>query len=236
MILLFSGGLDSYIAYHYLGWYNPGIKISTLYCDLGHRYAVHEVEKVKELIPTTIIDTRLNLADWEEKDANIPMRNAFLSMIASHYDREIILVVQKGEMEIPDRTQKFMEDISKLITRLKVPSRACKIWSPFTQMTKASMVQWYLITGLSEQKLLKTRSCYSAGEKPCGKCSACFRRWVAMSLNDLHEEYESPILLNEKIPDYIRKMMKGKYDAQRTAETLAALIKAGYDVDRYITG
>ena len=87
MILLFSGGLDSYIAWDYLG------RPKTLYFDIGHKYCVHEIERIKELVPDTIIDSRLRLSDWEEKDANIPMRNVFFVMMASFYGDRIVLVV-----------------------------------------------------------------------------------------------------------------------------------------------
>jgi len=100
MILLFSGGLDSFVAWHFLN--NP----PTLYVGLGHRYMVHEIEMVKKLIPATIMETNmLNLGAWEKKDANIPLRNAFLVMIASYYDKDVALIVQQGEMEIMTKTE-----------------------------------------------------------------------------------------------------------------------------------
>jgi len=63
---------------------------------------------------------------------------------------------------------------------------------------------------------------------PCGRCSACFRRWVAFKNNGLEEEYEYPILDYKEIPTYLEKMSVQKYDPQRTFETLNALRIAGY--------
>ena len=219
MILLFSGGLDSWIAYHYLD------KPKTLYCDLGHRYAAHELEMVERLIPNTIIDIRLNLADWEEKDANIPLRNAFLIMIASKYDRDVVLVVQRGEMNIPDRSVHFFNQFGEWLSFLWQDKST--ISTPFFHMTKTQMVEWYLSKGLPKDELLSTRSCYSPGDLPCGACAACFRRWVAFTNNDLSEEYANPIIEYSEIPNYIEKMKLRKYDRLRTEETFKALIKEG---------
>ena len=223
MILLFSGGLDSYIAWEYLN------RPKTIYFDLGHRYAADEVSVVRKLISDTIIDSRLNLADWEEPDANIPMRNAFLVMMASHYDQDIILVVQKGEMEIPDRTRDFLLHSGKEITRLrKNKGRLYVVSSPFIYKTKTQMVRWYIRNQFEMEPLLQTRSCYTPGDLPCGACSACFRRWVAFQNCGVSEKHVKSILNYNKIPEYVEKMMKGEYDKQRTEETLNALTKVGY--------
>jgi 7-cyano-7-deazaguanine synthase in queuosine biosynthesis len=218
MILLFSGGLDSYIAWHYLG------KPKTLYCDLGHRYASLEVDAVRRLIPTTIIDTRLNLADWEEKDAHIPLRNAFLIMIASHYDDQVSLVVQKGEMDLPDRSKWFFEKFEDILSDLR---GQMQISSPFYAMTKTQMVQWYIHQGFSVRNLIATRSCFSPGVVPCGNCAACFRRWVAFTNNGFSEDYEQDITEYGGIQEYVTKMKAGQYDPVRTLETMEALKSVG---------
>ena len=220
MILLFSGGLDSYIGWHYLG------RPKTLYVALGHRYVTHEIEAIRKTIPTTIIDDRLNLADWEEKDANIPLRNAFLIMIASHYDKDVVLVVQKGEMTIPDRSPKFFNEFGEWLTFLW-GNTTCTISTPFFQMTKTQMVAWYIQDANLKEDLLSTRSCYSPGDLPCGACAACFRRWVAFINNGLTEEYENDITKYSGIKDYVDKMKRGQYDQQRTEETFYALRKVG---------
>jgi len=223
MILLFSGGLDSYIAWEYLH------KPETLYFDIGHRYCANEVEVVRKLIPDTIIDTRLDLADWEEPDANIPMRNAFFIMLATHYKYDIVLVVQKGEMDIPDRCPKFFREIGEWVAFLRGDNKTITVMSPFFHMTKTQMVTWYLknVSGMGAA-LYQTRSCYMPTELPCGACSACFRRWVAFENNGLKENHENPILEYIKIPEYVKKMRAGTYDKHRAGETFRALEKAGY--------
>jgi 7-cyano-7-deazaguanine synthase in queuosine biosynthesis len=187
---------------------------------------VHEIEVVKKLIPGTIMETNmLNLAAWEEKDANIPLRNAFLVMIASYYDRDVALIVQQGEMNIPDRSVYFFNEFSSILTFLW--GEPATVITPFFNMTKTEMVRWYLNEGFHEEALISSRSCYSPGDNPCGNCAACFRRWVAFTNCGLEEEYEQPIKNYENLQIYLDKMKRGDYDKKRTDETLTALKKAG---------
>jgi 7-cyano-7-deazaguanine synthase in queuosine biosynthesis len=231
MILLFSGGLDSYIAWHYLK------RPRTLYCDLGHRYNYVEKEVVRNLIVTTHIDGRIELGDMEKEDAEIPLRNAFLLMVASYYDHEIAIVCQKGEQDIPDRTPQFLESICGLMSTLH--GRSVRIINPFSEMTKVDMVDWYKSERLPVEMLYRTWSCYRprdpdmyeafADDLHCGACSACFRRWVAFACNGLwEEEYRNNILKYEGIEEYLVKMANGGYDDQRVGETLLALKEADY--------
>jgi 7-cyano-7-deazaguanine synthase in queuosine biosynthesis len=186
---------------------------------------VHEMEMVKKLIPKTTIDDRLNLADWEEKGANIPLRNAFLIMIASKYDKDVVLVLQRGEMEIPDRSVYFVNTFGEWLTFLW--NEQVTVSTPFFDMTKTDMVKWYLDRGLDPNILISTRSCYSPEEKPCGNCAACFRRWVAFTNCGLEEEYDYPIKNFDGLKKYVDKMQRGLYEEKRTSETLLALKKAG---------
>lgn len=230
MLVLFSGGLDSYIAYHYCKK-EFGETPKTLYVDLRHRYAEIEKQAVKDLIPDTIIDRRLTLADWEEPDGNIPMRNAFLLMIGAKYDNELVLVVQRGEMDLPDRSFEFFEYMENLLTLLN--DNYTRLLLPFSGWTKTQMVKWYLDSGLPTYKLFHTESCYSEPTNSgyfCGVCSACFRRWVAMSNNGLQEFYNVSPYEGPLVRGYIIKMKAGEYDPARIEETFQALTRAGVKI------
>lgn len=222
-ILLYSGGLDSYIAWHFLN------KPQTIYYPLRHRYQNFEVRAIWKTIPNTILDYSLELGEWEEKDANIPMRNALMLMMASFYSSRICLVVQKGEMSIPDRSPEFFSKISGWISFLR-NGEPIDIFTPFSQMTKTQMVKWYLDNNLSVVDLLKTRSCFSLEPSPCGACGACFRRWVAFKNNGIEESMSSNILEWEGTLQYIEKMKNGQYDALRTEETFRALELSGVKI------
>lgn len=220
MILLYSGGLDSYIAWEYLK------RPNTLYSCLNHRYQEHEIDAIVATIPDTIIDRTLNLGLWEKLDADIPMRNAYLCMAASHYDNEICMVVQRGEMLIPDRSPEFFDMMNQYLTFLH-EGKVHRVFTPFFDMTKSQMVTWYLDNIGDIPSLLKTRSCYSQLSEPCGACGACFRRWVSFRFNGIHENMVNDIREWDGTRKYIDKFLKGEYDVQRTDETLTVLKMEG---------
>ncbi len=222
-ILLFSGGLDSFIAYYYLN------KPQTLYVDLHHKYAIKEKEAVVELSKllkmNTIIDSStLDLSKHEEADADIPMRNMFLAMNAAYYGDNVYVISQRGETSIPDRSPKFFSMASKDISFLM--KKPIMVSTPFLKMTKTIMVKWYIENDYSVENLLKTVSCFSSTNgKQCGKCGSCFRRFISLEYNGIHEDYENNMLEWDQIPIYIKKMKNGEYDKQRTLETKQVLTK-----------
>ncbi len=214
-ILLYSGGLDSYIGWEYLE------RPKTVYFALGHRYQNYEIDSIQKTIPETIIDKRLYLGDMEQPDAFIPLRNDILIRLASLYSKKIYLIVQKGELDLTDRSITFFKNIEESLSYLW--DSYVVVHSPFFNMTKVQMVEWYVKKGLLVENLLATRSCYSSEDTPCGACSACFRRWVAFTLNGIQEKMKNNILEWEGVKTYIDKMKKGNYDQVRTEETFQAL-------------
>lgn len=218
-ILLLSG-MDSYIAWHYTG------KPRTLYCSLGHKYEQNEVKWIKELVPDTIIDNTLHLGNWEHEDAFIPLRNMFLVSVGALYADEVILTVQKGELTLPDRSLYFMDEFGKMLSYLKEAS--IRIYSPFIELTKVDLVKWYVTKGLNIENLKKTVSCYTGHDIPCGRCNACFRRWISFTLNGIEEEYENNILDWSGIEVYLDKVKRGEYIEERRYEIINALDIVNY--------
>lgn len=216
-ILLFSGGLDSLIAWYYLD------KPVCLYVDIGHRYNKTEKESIQRVAKLTemtiIIDRRIYLGDQERGDAFIPMRNSFLLHTAALYADNIWIAIQKGEMEIPDRSDKFLEAIGSLLSFLQ--EREIKVDTPFREMTKTEMVRWYLERGHPVEALYTTTSCYNGNS--CGECAACFRRWVSMELNGLTECYRIDPWTTPLAKEYLKRAKKGRYDEERNNEILMAL-------------
>tara|TARA_Y100000310_G_scaffold267782_1_gene279987 strand:- start:17976 stop:18695 length:720 start_codon:yes stop_codon:yes gene_type:complete len=236
-VLLFSGGVDSLIAYYYLN------KPKCLYVNVGSRYSKKELINCLELV-TKINEEgddlkleinleAISLGQWEEIDANLPLRNAFLIMTASYYGDKIWLILQKGETSIPDRTKEFCKDISNLLTLLH--GKKIEVDSPFWNMTKNSMVKWFMKNVGKEKLLHHTFSCFKDNGKydlqPCGECNACFRKAIAFSHNNIEvDKWKNNIKKWKGIQTYIKKMKEGKYDEERTNETFEVLKKWGYNV------
>lgn len=228
MKLLYSGGLDSYIGWHFLG------KPDTIYVDIKHGYNSKERKAIQQTIPETkIVEDVLNLHLFEQADAYIPMRNAFLVLTAAlHSDlnkgEEIVLVVQKGELDLGDRTPWFLHTMGTLMSAMNKSNM--KVTSPFFEMTKTDMLKWYMSQGLSKYTLKKTVSCYSNSYIPCGSCGACFRRWVAFENCGLKEDYLVNPWETQLAKEYIEKMKDGKYDKDRTKETIYAFKSVGVTI------
>ncbi len=224
-ILLFSGGMDSFIAWHYLD------KPTNVYFALGHRYERKELVAIINLNDRldmgTIVDDRINLSDQEQEDAHIPMRNMLLASLAFYYGDKIWITIQKGEADLPDRSEKFFQRFSKLMRGLN-GGKQVQVDSPFWHMTKAGMVKWYVEEGLSVEDLLETVSCYDPElYGPCGNCKACFRRWVALSCNDIEERYLTDPWKTDIAHAYLDRALAGHYDIQRNREIIVSMRKKG---------
>lgn len=226
--LLYSGGMDSFIAYHYLG------RPRTFYFDLQHRYAKKEKMAIVRTIPTTFILKYLKLTEFEQEDANIPMRNLYLVMTLANFLAKrgftrgsIYIVCQKGEMSIPDRSETFFSDINRIV-KFYGPFNFDVI-NPFPHMTKAQMVKWYKETIGDIDMLKRTVGCYSSTPGHCLACSACFRRNVAFAYNDIPLDGEE-IKSWEGIKTYIERIKRKELDPDRERETVEVLRKWGYEI------
>lgn len=229
-ILLFSGGLDSFIAWYYLN------KPECLYINAKHRYAEKELKAVTKLSEVTgmklYIDNSLDLSKWEKPDAEIPLRNLLFAEIASLYGADKIwLITQKGETENPsnDRSPEFCKRASNILSVQH--GKEITVDSPFWHLTKQQMVKWYLEQNVPISFLYETVSCFSDLTQElnthCGECSSCFRKWIALAYNNLWNENVNLFLEDPKkwegIKSYKEKLKIGRYEPQRTKETIEVL-------------
>lgn len=203
MILLFSGGIDSFVAYHYLG------KPKTVYFNLGTPYTGKEIKVITQLIPETIIDHSLNLSSRQiGQNAYIPFRNLYLAMLASKYDNDIVIAGVKDD-DVSDKNEQVFEKFSILLSELE--GGPITVTSPFWGMTKEQVVNWYLQNHPAED-LFKTVSCYSEEATTyCGKCPSCFRKWCALRANKLVIPFYNKPLMRE----YYQKALDGHYIPER---------------------
>jgi 7-cyano-7-deazaguanine synthase in queuosine biosynthesis len=225
-IVLFSGGMDSYITLKYVAKDSPA-DLTALYFHLSHRYEEMESRAASFLWWETVHDSSLaSLGKLEDQGAYIPARNAHLIMSAIRYlqkDRKgvIWLTVQEDEMSIPDRSIAFMDGISDVASELHGEEVLVK--TPWMSKDKTDMVRWYLDNGYQKERLLDTWSCYTRGGRPCGQCAACIRRYIALSLNGIHEEY----ILNPKhsslADEYRLRASRGEYSDKRCERIRRAL-------------
>lgn len=217
MILCFSGGVDSYIAWHYLG------KPPTVYFQLDTKYSTKEENVVKDLIPDTIIDYSLSMDTRENEDGYIPFRNMYLAMMASKYSHLIIIAGLKDDM-VADKNPSAFGVMTSCLNAIEKETDYF-ITSPFWSMTKEEIVRWYLDNNGSVGALLSTVSCYSKEETNyCGACASCFRKWVAFRSNRIDIDFYNHSLMK----DYVFKARNNHYVESRNIAILREVERYGY--------
>jgi 7-cyano-7-deazaguanine synthase in queuosine biosynthesis len=182
MIVLVSGGVDSYVAFKFMEE-NAECPVFPLYIQYGSRYQNKEMEAVKRLYPKylSIDTTSLNLSQYEVGEkAFILNRNIYLILIAANYGEKIVLGGLKDD-RVGDKSPVAFSAIETMLNTVS-PDKEFQIISPFWHMEKIDILKWYLDNKLPVEPLLETVSCYSL--KPanyCGECPACFRKYCAFS-------------------------------------------------------
>lgn len=229
-LLLFSAGLDSFPAWHYLG------KPPALYFDIGHRYAVQERRAIAALAERcgieVTVSSELNLASWEAEDAIIPLRNVHFAMLAANRADTIWCVGVKGDHTL-DKSPQAFDAIGQMVAQLS--GRTVRVDSPFWQLTKTEIVRWYLQRGLPAEDLLLTFSCSRSDGRMehCGACSSCLRRWISLANNGIDGPFEARPWEWERVHSYyLTAMRDGTYPIHRAEEFFAALATVGIGHDR----
>jgi 7-cyano-7-deazaguanine synthase in queuosine biosynthesis len=225
-ILLYSAGLDSQPAWHYLG------KPPAVYFDIRHKYRAQEIATVQELSQRCGIDLtvsrEIDLSRWEPADDPIiPLRNIHLALHAAHRADVIWCVGVKGD-HTHDKSPDAFRRISAFLSDFA--GRPIRVDSPFWDMTKTDIVRWYLNEGLPLDDLLATFSCLSPGAAMvhCGACPSCLRRWIALANNGLTGTFAANPWEWDRIQTYyLAAMRDGTYPAHRAEEFHAALATVG---------
>ena len=126
-VLLFTSGLDSYIARAYLT--KEGHDIDCLYFNHGGRYCQNEIEKIRSLDFPVIVDDRLNLKDLEMEDAHIPNRNILFTTLALSLGYKKVWLGGSLSDRVGDNKPGFYVNYSRLLT--EVNEEYLEIFSPF---------------------------------------------------------------------------------------------------------
>lgn len=188
-VLLYSGGLDSFIAYHLLR--EDGSDWLPVYVDMGTRYSDKELAALDDtLVPYTVLKLR-DIGAYEQENAFLPQRNMMLLTFvqgAFNADR-IALAAVRGEYS-RDKHEQFFKLASQVLSY--TGGKPVECFSPLLRMTKTKALRTYLKHGHSVERLATTVSCYDARHRACGACMSCYRRWVAYENNGLEQEWAFP--------------------------------------------
>lgn len=183
-VLLYSSGMDSYII---KAIYKPEV---LLYVNMGTEDGKRELENVKQDRNVEIID--LPLSQWELHNKIIPYRNTMLALVGAQYGNDIIFGFTDGDTTkdkdyvFKSQTENVLNYFALDSNKVRVEEYPYTICMPLKALTKTEALEEYIKRGNSIQSLLKeSRSCYSAGDKECGKCRSCIRKAIALKLNNI---------------------------------------------------
>ncbi len=209
-IILLSGGLDSLVSLG-LGMQKYGISLALTF-DYGQKALEQEVSTSKNICDYYKIEHKIIKLDWlknvthtalvEDKELPegidnpedsaksvwVPNRNGLFLNIAgsfadgNDYDYIIIGANKEEGQTFPDNTQEFIDRVNAEFefSTQKHP----KVVAPLINYDKNDIVKQAIEHNIP---LEFVRSCYSNGEKHCGKCESCTRLKNALIANgDTH--------------------------------------------------
>lgn len=193
-VLLFSGGMDSVAAWELL------CRPERVYVRIGAPYETRELNSLahRGLLPEHLLDSGRWLGGHADKAGRVPLRNLLFAVAAAAATGadEVVLGATAGETS-PDKSRAFARAATRAMTEAE--GRPVRLLLPFRHVTKKGLVARLLaLAGRDDgtAMLQASPSCYvpwpAAGTVGCGRCTSCLRRWVAMSLNGIHESYEAP--------------------------------------------
>mgnify|MGYP002768695236 FL=1 len=209
-IILLSGGLDSLVSLG-LGMQKYGISLALTF-DYGQKALGQEISTSKNICDYYKIEQKVIKLDWlknvthtalvEDKELPegidnpedsaksvwVPNRNGLFLNIAgsfadgNDYDYIIIGANKEEGQTFPDNTQEFIDRVNAEFefSTQKHP----KVVAPLINYDKNDIVKQAIEHNIP---LEFVRSCYSNGEKHCGKCESCTRLKNALIANgDTH--------------------------------------------------
>lgn len=203
LVICYSGGMDSYIAYHYaireLG-YSPD-DILCINFDIGHNYSEKEKQARESLdvpyvtIPVGLIQPDVFGNGTTKENYVIPARNLVFASIAAGFGERVWIVGIKPENHY------LMFDKNAAFFRLATMAASqavgapTTIETPFLHMTKTEIIEWAMQHEDVRKGILNTVSCYHDTHKLCGNCH-CVKRAIAMvaagNFDELLDYAENP--------------------------------------------
>lgn len=183
--VLFSGGMDSFLVQQL--FYPRAIPV---FVETRASYNQIDLDYARAMCDHLGTDLQIlsHASCFADEDYTgiIEHRNAqIILLIAQKMDvNNIVVSSPLGELTY-DQSNKFRRAMSRAL-QIRITNGAA--WH-----TKAMLIAHYARRygrRKTEHMLSRTRSCYSFKYVQCGRCSACVKRWVAMTLNGFTEEYE----------------------------------------------
>lgn len=250
IVILYSGGLDSYIMAHMAQRKHPEAEVVAVYYDHGQPVAQAEMALLPGFVQVRRVDW-MNEANGpiaqpgrREGAIMIPGRNMAMAVLAACQELpdEIWLGALHGETHAKgtDKNFTFLEKMSELVNYVLGPfvhHNNIKFRFPLAEdkLDKLGAVEYALSTGLTPAELTATRSCHDPRYHACGNCIQCVKRWAVFGACGFGEEYNEHPLLSEFGRKFVREMLAcalgqdDYYGPTTYREMLPGLLKAGIE-------
>lgn len=190
-VLLYSGGLDCTMQSFLL---KPDI---LLYMDVESFYSKREIEHLgtrKHFGGKLIIDSSLQIGEFEMTNFYLPYRNLYFILNALQYGENIYLGFGEGDIGT-DKNQAFIDKTISIVKEMTSKSwitpehTQFTINAPYLNYTKAELLAHCIDRGISVDLIKSIRSCYDNDSViGCGKCSPCLSKTVALVKNGISIE------------------------------------------------
>jgi len=238
ILILYSGGLDSFIMYHYAKKIYPGAVINCVWFDIGQSYNKKERDALPNFVDVRKIDwLKINekLYGKSKNDSGnifIPGRNGVFTILGAsiYLPDEIWLGALRGEIHdtATDKNLSFQKKINDLLEYMFIPfNKQPKLIFPLVSggFGKLESVKWALENGITKEQLHNTSSCLNSEEGNCGRCVVCVRRWGIFGQLGIPEKYNIDPLQNKEALIYMLGLLTNKkhYDIYRQNEVIPYL-------------
>ena len=227
-ILMYSGGLDSYVMKHILAVPDKEclfVRMKTKENEIEEKY-------IKQYFLNVNI-TELSLVQFELQNKIIPFRNHFLCLLAAQYSNNILFAFTAGDTT-RDKDFTFKRQMEEVLDYFALSEDKVnfpgpyRVEMPFKKYTKTEIIRLYLDKGFSGEDLIyKSASCYNGVEIGCGKCRSCLRKYTALYNVDkgLGERYRNKLEHDPKefMPSFLQESIRKGRDEKEIKEIKEAM-------------
>jgi len=252
LAIMWSGGMDTTIAWFYAmkNEYKPE-DVVMIHLAIGEPYEEKQQKAIKMLSPYIESDILMFDFDLLRKEIGnvptpdkqiVPGRNLLIAYLGAFFADRVWLGALDGEMHryMPDKNMVFFQLTSGILSYIM--DKDIVVETPFATMSKSEVLKWMVdMYGkeYTEEVISKTVTCYDPDEWACGKCSTCFKRWIAYvnagldwskywKVNPAESEVAKSLV--RKYKEAERKGEYSHYSRKRIRETFEALRKMGVEI------
>lgn len=191
-VMLYSGGMDSYIGAMYLKAQNKDNHIVPMYINYKEPPCAKELTialfqrrnlaKTPEEVEFLVRSEEFNFNGKSEGAFNVLFgRNLHFCLLAAPYTNKYIYLFGTKDGLIADNNPVFYEKASNILSHIK--GEEVIVTSPLSDLTKVEVVDWYVEQNGQDaivKLVTQTSSCVKADHLFCGRCSGCFNFFCAV--------------------------------------------------------